>query len=85
MFSLNNKLAFPLFEGKMAIAFDKYFLIFGNGEIRLKHGEDKVFSNIGVNNGFYNANGAKSNEMLGEGAERLVGLETYEIYHVVFE
>jgi hypothetical protein len=40
-------------DSKNAIAYDTFFLIFGNSELRLKHGELKVFSNFAVNKGWF--------------------------------
>ena len=44
-------------QGKRSVTFDNYYIIFGNSEVRIKQGEFKVFSNFGINNGFYNASG----------------------------
>jgi hypothetical protein len=36
--SLTEKKTYKLHEGKRSVTYDKYFLIFGNSELRLKHG-----------------------------------------------
>ena len=65
--SLTNKLSFELTPGKRSVTYDTYFLIFGNSEIRIKHGEWKVFANFGIANGFYMPNGGNVNDLLGAG------------------
>jgi hypothetical protein len=39
------------------MVYDKYYLIIGNSEIRLRQGEKKIYSNFGVQNGFFLSNG----------------------------
>ena len=85
LLSLSNRLVFPLWAGKRSVTFDSFFLIFGNSEVRLKHGEWKVFCNFGIANGFFNAQGATVNELLGEGKEREVKISAYEVHRVLFE
>jgi len=45
--------------------YDKYYMLFGNAELRVREGEKKVFSNFGVNNAFYNNRGKKRIDFLG--------------------
>ena len=54
--SLTNKKSFNLLNGKRAVTYDDYFLIFGNSELRLKTGELKFFTNFGIANGFFDPN-----------------------------
>ena len=68
--SLTNQKTFPLLEGKRAVTYDTYFFIFGNSEIRIKHGEFKVFSNFGIAQGHYTPKGSTVKDLLGEGKER---------------
>jgi hypothetical protein len=35
------------------LVFDKYFLIFGNAEVRLRTGEARVFSNFGIMSSYF--------------------------------
>ena len=51
--SLTEKKCFQTVAGKRSLSYDSFFLIFGNSELRLKHGEDKFFTNFGIANGFY--------------------------------
>ena len=83
--SLTSKMVFPVVEGKRSVNYDKFFLIFGNSEIRLRQGEFKVFSNFGIGSGFYKSTGATVNDLIGAGKEREVKIEGYEIYRVLFE
>ena len=57
-----------------AIVYDDFYLIFGNSELRLKSLEKKIFSNFGINNGYYNNRGEKVNVLLGSGELREVEL-----------
>jgi hypothetical protein len=54
------------------IAYDDFFLIFGNSELRLKALDNKVFSNFAINNGYFNPRGEKVNILLGSGGVREV-------------
>jgi hypothetical protein len=55
--SLTERRAFKLIQGKRSVTFDSYFLIFGNSELRMRQGEQKLFSNFGINNSYYNSEG----------------------------
>jgi len=46
--------------------YDKYYLIFGNAEIRIKTGENKVYSNFGISNSFFNSLDDKVSDLLNE-------------------
>jgi len=48
------------------MTYDQYYIIYGNAEIRIKTGQNTVFSNFGVNNGFYNTRGHKVENFLNE-------------------
>ena len=48
-FKLKNK-------NKRAITYDDFFVIFGNSELRVKTQEGKLFSNFGINAGYYEPN-----------------------------
>jgi len=51
------------------MVYDKFFLIFGNSEIRVKPGDKdcKVFSNFGVSNSYFNNEGDTVDKLLCEG------------------
>ena len=65
---------FTLIEGKRSVTYDNYFLIFGNSELRLKHAENKFFTNFGIANSFFDSNNEKYSVLTGEkgGREELV-------------
>ena len=45
--------------------YDKFYVIFGNAEMRIKNGEKKILSNFGVSSAFYNSRGKKRQDFLG--------------------
>ena len=51
------------------MVYDKFFLIFGNSEIRVKPGDKdrKVFSNFGVSNSYFNSEGDNVGKLLCQG------------------
>ena len=51
--SITNHKVFPLLEGKSPVTYDNYFIIFGNAEIRIKQGENTVFSNFAIANAHF--------------------------------
>lgn len=65
--------------------YDRFFLIFGNAELRVKPGEKdrKVFSNFGINNAYFNSEGDNVSRLFGEGKTNEVEFIDYEIYQVV--
>ena len=80
--SLTNHKAFPLntlqtnpnrdkvkkdTKPNNGMVYDKFFLIFGNSELRLRHAENKVYSNFGVANGYFLSKGDNVNTLLTEG------------------
>jgi hypothetical protein len=58
---------FYIRNGMKAIAYDDYYLIFGNSEIRLKSGEGIVFSNFGIANSHFENNHQTVDALFGEG------------------
>lgn len=75
--SLTEKRAFKAIPNKRSVTYDAFFLIFGNSELRLRQGELSLFSNFGINNGYYNSEGEKHMVLLGEGASHEQEIETY--------
>lgn len=56
--SLTNEKTFTLVQpNRRAITYDDFYIIFGNSELRLKSLENKLFSNFGISNGYYNPRG----------------------------
>lgn len=81
--SLTNRRAFePLKANIKAITYDEFYLIFGNAELRVKTSDKKVFSNFGVNNGFYDSKGQTVDLLLGSGKEREVEFENLEVFQL---
>jgi hypothetical protein len=64
--------------------FDKYFLIFGNAEVRVRTGDDKVFSNFGIMSSFFDSRREKVNSLLQDGTNNEVDILNYEIHEVFF-
>ena len=44
--------------------YDPYYLIFGNAEVRIRSGEKKVFCNFGINNGYFNSERNRAEDLL---------------------
>ena len=63
---------------------DTYFIIIGSSELRLKYTEKKFFSNFGVANGTFEANGFTKQQFLGIQEPNIseVEFQTYEIYTI---
>jgi hypothetical protein len=55
--SMTNRFAYSCRATKRAIAYDDFFLIFGNSELRIRSGETVLFSNFGIANGYYENRG----------------------------
>ena len=69
-YRLNNFRNYPNKDPKdqrviKGMIYDKYYIIFGNAEIRIKVGENKVFSNFGISNSFFNHKNDKIFDLLG--------------------
>jgi hypothetical protein len=96
--SFNNRKSYLLFNHKnypnkdprdkrlmRGMTYDKFYLIIGNAEIRVKTGENVVFSNFGISNAFFHSKGDKVHDLLGEGVKNEVEILNYEIFEVVFD
>lgn len=61
-----------------SIVYDDYFLIFGNSELRFKSGDNRIFSNLGVQSSYFDNNGHTVDILFGEGKDgRELFLESY--------
>jgi hypothetical protein len=81
----NTQRVFFLKPGSKAIAYDEYYIIFGNSEVRLKSGEGVVFSNFGIANSYFENNHQTVDVLFGEGKEgKELPISGYEIYQLVF-
>lgn len=69
---------------KRSIAYDEFFIIYGNGELRFKSNNLAIFSNIGINNGYFDSRGLNASALFDLGACRETVLESYEMYQIVF-
>lgn len=62
LISVTNDQRFPLLEktnesskiNYRGMSYDSYYVVFGNAEMRIRTGENKVFSNFGIQNGYFN-------------------------------
>ena len=66
-----------------SLTYDPYYLIFGNAELRVRAGEEKVFSNLGINNSYFNSEGWRAKDLLNDSSND-VRLIDYEIYEAEF-
>ena len=64
------------------MVYDKFFLIFGNSEIRIRHNENKIYSNFGVNNSYFMCRDHKVDALLCEGKKNEVEFVNFEIYSI---
>lgn len=67
------------------MTYDKFYLIFGNAELRIKTNEDKVFSNFAISSAYFENKKDKVDVLLNEGTVNEVKLITYEIYEIIFD
>jgi hypothetical protein len=61
--SLTSRKCFRSF--KRAVSFDTAHIIFGNSELKILTGKKILFSNFGVNNGYYEKNDCDVDTLLG--------------------
>jgi hypothetical protein len=71
IFSLTNRKVFK--SNQKPIVYDDQIIIFGNSELRITTNANTVYSNIGVNSGYYEYRGS-ADILLGEGSKREVEL-----------
>lgn len=88
LISLTKGRVYRSAAGKQAILYDGTYLIFGNQEIRIDGGSNKVFSNFGSSSSFYNTSGNDVRDFLGpglDGSPREAEIESYEIFKLIVE
>ena len=68
-----------------AAIYDRFFIIFGNAEIRIKINEDLVFSNFAINNAYYNNEKDGVNAILNNENKRESPIIGYEVFQVFFK
>ncbi len=66
--SLTNRKVFK--NTKKAIMYDEQDIIFGNFDLKFKNGDNKLMSNLGGINSFYDCKGESVECLLGEGKGR---------------
>lgn len=64
--------------------YDPYYLIFGNAEVRIRSGEKKVFCNFGINNGYFNSERNRAEDLLKVKNKNEVEFVNYEIHELFF-
>jgi hypothetical protein len=67
------------------MTYDKFYLIFGNAELRIKTNESKIFSNFAISSAYFENKRDRVDVLLNEGTINDVNLITYEIYEIIFE
>lgn len=77
LISLKNRLTFPLLTSEpnskvtyKGMSYDRFFLIFGNNDIRLKIPEREVFSNLSSSGSHFSCEGCPVDSLLGAGGHR---------------
>lgn len=81
LISLTNKKAFEPKDNTQVVAYERYWVVFGNSEIRFKTQEDKIASNFGYNNTVFRTEGNSVDSLLGTN-NREVKLKTYDVYQL---
>lgn len=82
LISFNNQLVFR--NIKKSIVYDENEVIFGNYDLRIKAGDNKVTSNFGLPGSFYDNAGYYASTLLGEGKNREARIKHLEIFEVFF-
>lgn len=67
------------------MVYDQFYIIFGNAEIRIRTGEDLIFSNFGIANCHYNRRDRKIQNFLNDHDNRQMKFQHCEYYQVIFE
>ena len=67
------------------MVYDDYYVNFGNSELRLKTGKREVFSNLGIQNGYFNARGHSVDVLISSGQKRDTEFEICEFYQLILE
>jgi hypothetical protein len=62
------------------MVYDKFYYIIGNAEVRVKSGENTLFSNFGIAASYFDNRRDRVDALLGEGAVNEVPFINYEIH-----
>lgn len=84
LFCVTNRQTYELIEAnRRGIAYDEFFFIIGNSELRIKFSDKKFFSNFGINNSFFNTRTHRLVDFTG-GNNREVDFTDVEFYEIVY-
>jgi hypothetical protein len=72
-------------KAHQVVAYDDYYYILGNSEIRLRSNEKKLFANFGIGNAYFQNNKEKVEVLLDQGPKREVEIESYEFYQLTLD
>jgi hypothetical protein len=85
LLSVTTEQVFRLRAPNKAIFYDEYYIIFGNSELRVKSGENLVYSNFGISNSYFDCGQLTVDALFGEGKEgKELPFDAYEIYQLLF-
>jgi hypothetical protein len=71
---LAERRAFRLQPGKRPLSYDPFYVIFGNAEFRLKSGELRFFSNLGIVSGYFDSQGCRHPVLTGSSEREVPAL-----------
>ena len=54
--SLTNRRYYKVLDDRNALSYDKTYLIVGNNDIRVSSANNKLFSNFGISNSYFESN-----------------------------
>lgn len=84
--AVNTGNLYEVKKGRRAISYDEYYILFGNSEIRMRTGENLIFSNFGIPNTSFDHKGNSVDALFGEGNnKRELPISSYEIYQIIFD
>jgi len=66
------------------MTYDDFFFIYGNSEMRIRMGDNKLFSNFGMNGGSFESRGDSVGSYIGSNTNRETKFVTYEVYEIIF-
>lgn len=55
LFNLSSNSVYPLKEGRICFTYDEYYLTLGNAELRIRIGDNHVYSSFGTQNEHFNS------------------------------
>jgi hypothetical protein len=77
LISLTKKKSYKSLQGKRAIIYDEFNLVFGNDQIRILTNDTLLYSNFGINNGFYENKGDSLKDFIGPSDDSQVQMSAY--------